>query len=208
MGGRSRRTFGGAAALLLVLAGVGCSDDDSDDAVDTEESTVTEAPDAAGTVEEGAEGEDEGDPAGDTGDAEVIEVIARDYEFEGLPDTIAAGSTLSLTSEAGGEPHEIVVFARPDGETRTVEELTQLSEEEASTVFAAEPALVAIAVPGETDTLLAVGDGTIAEPGEYLYFCTFPQGTTTEQVVNATGPIEGEGPPHLVLGMAGEFTAE
>ncbi|MEX2293344.1 MAG: hypothetical protein WD691_06105 [Acidimicrobiales bacterium] len=170
-----------AVSLLSValLAGACSSDDDSS----SSETTTTTAPEVT-----------------------TIEVTAKNYEFVGVPDTVEAGSTISLTTEEGGEPHEFVAVLLPEDETRTADELTALSEEELGALFAAEPALVTIAMPGTTDQPgPVVGDGTLTEPGRYLYLCTFPQGTTPEDVANAEGPLEGDTPPHFVLGMRGEL---
>lgn len=194
MAGRRMRMIGAASALALVV-GAGCSDDDEDDAVDTEEEATTTT----------AAAEDEGDePAGD-----VIEVTARDYEFEGVPDTVAAGTSFSLTTEADGEPHEFTLIKLPDGETRSVDELIELPQEEVEALIGPGFQFVLIAMPGTTDTPGAVeGTPTVTEPGNYVYVCAFPQGTTVEDVQNATGPLEGDTPPHFVLGMRGEFTVE
>ena len=35
-----------------------------------------------------------------------------------------------------------------------------------------------------------------------------PQGTTPEDIEAADGPLQGDTPPHFVLGMRGEFTVE
>lgn len=178
---------GGAVLTALSLGLVGaCGDDDDDPSEGSESTTTTEAAD------------------GDT-----IEVTASDYEFEGMPEVIAAGSKISLTTAEGGEPHEIVVVPKPAGEQRTVEELFELPPAELEALFAGEPTAVILALPGATDTPGAVvGDGTIAEPGNYIYLCSFPQGTTSEDVTSATGPLEGDGTPHFILGMRGEFKAE
>ena len=192
--GEGWRTRRGVAAALVCLAlfGAACSDDEDTDETGDDVST-TAAP--------------EDDDA--AADGETIEVTAIDYEFEGMPDTVAAGSTISLTTEEGAEPHEMIVLPFPDGEDRSVDELVELPEAELQALFTGEPVLVTVALPGLTDTPgPVVGDGTISEPGRYLFLCTFPEGTTVEDVQNAQGPIEGAGPPHFVLGMRGEFTVE
>lgn len=69
-----------------------------------------------------------------------------------------------------------------------------MPEEEQEALFDEESSLVTTAMPGTTDTPGVVfpdgGDGSITESGRYLYFCSFPQGTTPEDVENATGPLE------------------
>ena len=209
MAARRIRMIGALSALALVV-GVGCSDDDEETSTDTTEASGDEAtddtaaPDDEEATDDTAAPEEEGEEAA----GDLIEVTALDYAFEGLPEVIAAGSTLSLTTDGGGEPHEIAVFARPDGEERPIEELLALSEEEAGQVLGA-PAVVIIALPGTTDTPgVVTGDATFAEPGDYLFVCTFPQGTTVEDVENSQGPLPIDNTPHFALGMAGEFTVE
>ena len=196
VGRRKMRAVGAVAAMALVVV-AGCGDDDEDEA-----STDTTAPAAETTA-----------PAGDDGGSAggAIEVTARDYEFEGVPDTVPAGSTFSFSTEDGGEPHEFLVIKLPDGETRSIDELIELPESEIEPLFAGLQ-FVTIAMPGTTDTPGVVepagGESSVSEPGNYVYVCSFPQGTTVEDVQNATGPLEGAGPPHFVLGMRGEFTVE
>lgn len=166
-----------ACVLSVALLGAACSSDD-----DSSGTTTTTAPEVT-----------------------TIDVTAKNYEFEGVPDTIAAGSTISLTTAEDGEPHELVAVLVPETETRSVDELMELPEAELESLFAEEPALVTIALPGATDQPgPVVGDGTLTEPGRYLYLCSFPQGTTVDDVTNAEGPLEGDAPPHFVLGMRGE----
>ena len=194
---RWMRRGGVAVAVLgLALGGAACGDDDDDTAetgTNTSDETTTTAAD---DVEEAAGG--------------TVEVTASDYEFEGVPETVEAGSTFSLTTEEGGEPHEMVVFAKPADETRSIDELIELPQAELEALFSGgPPALVVIALPGTTDTPGVVeGTGTIDEPGNYIYVCTFPQGTTVEDIEASEGPLEGDTPPHFVLGMRGEFTVE
>jgi hypothetical protein len=85
----------------------------------------------------------------------------------------------------------------------------QLPEEEIDAVFGStEPATVILTAPGETDTVLAVGDGTISEPGRYAVVCLIPVGADPDEVLNSQGPLEGDAPPHVVQGMFTEVTVE
>lgn len=188
---RYGRTMGIAVAVALLVGASACGDDDGDEAADTSATSTT----AEATTT--------------TLGVTTVEVVARDYTFDGVPETVAAGSTISITTEDGGEPHEFVAARLPDGETRSVDELIALPEAEFGALFADEEGtLVTIALPGTTDTPgPVVGDGTLTLPGRYLYLCTFPQGTTVEDVQNATGPLQGED-PHYTLGMFGELTVE
>jgi plastocyanin len=178
-----------AAACLLALGLTACGDDDdtaTDDAT-TDDTTETD---------------------GD-GDGETVEVTAVDYAFEDLPDSVAAGTTLSLTN-GGTEPHELVAVRIPDEETRPVSEIVALPEEELGAVFGGEPepALVILAATGTTDTPgVVVGDGTLTETGRYAIVCFLPVGSDDSILdPEADGPPESDSPPHVTQGMFAELT--
>ena len=189
--GKALRVSAAAAVALLSLAA--CGDDDDDETGSGSGTEVTEDTEAE---------------AGET-----IEVTAIDYGYEGLPDTIEAGSKLSLTNSSDKEAHELVAILIPEDEERSVEELIALPEEEIDAVFgSAEPATVILAAPGQTDQPgPVVGDGTITEPGRYAVVCFLPVGGDPAVVLdpNAEGPPDtGDAPPHASQGMYTEFTVE
>jgi hypothetical protein len=115
-----------------------------------------------------------------------VDVTAVDYEFDDVPPSIPAGPvSIGLTNE-GTEQHEMIVFRKADGETRTAEELLALPEAEfgeAATFTAA-----AVVEPGATG--FANAD---FEAGDYVAFCFLPVGGAE----NA--------PPHFTRGMFTEF---
>lgn len=200
-----RRAVAGGLVAALAFAGAACSDDD-DEPAETgsapEESTTTAAPEEE-PEETTTTAPEEEEPAG-----EAVEVTAIEYEFQGLPESVPAGTQLSLTN-SGAEPHELVALAIPETETRTIDELAALPPEELGAVFAGPPGTVIIAMPGDTDTLLAEGDGTLTEPGRYAIVCTFPVGVTVEEIQNATGPLDPAGrPTHDQEGMYAEVIVE
>jgi hypothetical protein len=174
-------------ATAALAAGCGGDDDDSD----------ASAPSTTASTNEG----------------EAVAVSAIDYEFEDLPQSIAAGARLTLHNDSEAELHELVAFRLADDETRSAEELAQLPEAELEAVFAGEPATVLIAKPGEESTA-ALGDGSLTEPGRYVVFCAIPQGVDPDEYLAAAeqseeGPPDlGGGPPHFLLGMVGEVTVE
>ena len=53
----------------------------------------------------------------------MVAVNAVDYAFEDLPETVEAGTMLSLTNNSTAEVHELVAFLLPEDETRPIEEL-------------------------------------------------------------------------------------
>ena len=175
------------ALIALGLAGAialaACGDDDSTPAASgdpqetEEETTTTEAP-----------------------DTEAVQVTGVEYAFEGLDAEVAAGTELTFTN-GGKEAHELVVMKRAEGETRTIEELMQLPQEELGTALEFQG--VSIANPGEEGQVVE-GDLVLDEAGEYIAICMFPVGTTEVP----DGPPTGEqsAPPHASQGMVQEFT--
>lgn len=116
----------------------------------------------------------------------VVDVTAVDYEFEGLPETIEAGTAGFRMTNEGAEPHVIVLFRYNDGDTTSLEDLLALPEDQAAqhgTVVG-----TSFAAPGSW------GAGFVElEPGRYAALCPIPVGGTET------------GPPHFMEGMAAEF---
>lgn len=197
------RALAAIATAVLALGVAGCGDDDSDDdAASTATTEAAETPstdgDATTTTEAAA---DPDEPA----DAEPVEVVAEDYRFVGLDDSIPAGTTLTLANASTVELHELVALKLADDETRSADELVALGEG-LQALFQGPPAAVLIAPPGG-EGFAAVGDGTLSEPGRYLILCSIPTGADPEAYLAAAqesqgGPVDVPGgPPHLVQGM-------
>jgi hypothetical protein len=130
-----------------------------------------------------------------------LDVIAKSYEYSGVPDEVDGGPTVvALTNEATDEFHEAVFIRKNDGETRSAEELLELPEGEADEVTTFEG--VAFAAPGEE--AFAVID---LEAGDYVMLCFLPVGATPEAMatMEETGE-EPDGAPHFTEGMVTEFT--
>lgn len=165
----------------------------------------------------GACGDDDADSAApkpivDSDDvAEVIEVHTVDFAFEDLPESVPAGTRLTLVNDSAVELHELVALRIPDDETRSVEELLALPEEELGAMMQGPPAAVLLAAPGG-EQVEAIGDGTLTEPGRYAIVCFIPTGVDPDVYLKASagkdGPpeIDGAGPPHVVHGMHAELT--
>ena len=141
---------------------------------------------------------------------DTVEVRLVDYGFDGLPDEVAAGTQLTITNEADAELHELVAFRLPDDESRSVTELAQLPPEELMATLG-DPVTVLLAEPGG-ETVAAVGDGTLTEPGRYAILCFIPTGVDPSEYLQAAAESEGGppqvdgGPPHFVHGMIAELT--
>lgn len=183
----------------LALAGVvvaACGDDDDDTAA-----TTTTAP-----ADDGDSGD--GDDADDG--ADTVEVTLVDYAYEDLPSSVDAGTMFTVRNESEGELHEFVAFRLADDETRTIAEIAALPPEELMPLVG-EPAAVLLATPGSSDTIPAVGDGIISEPGRYGVICVIPTGADPaeylEKAQTSDGPPDvAGGPPHITQGMFAEFT--
>jgi len=144
----------------------------------------------------------------------TIEVTGADYEFQNVPSLVASGAELTFTNASDGEVHEMVVVKVVDGETRTLQELLELPDEESESLV--EFTGVLVALPGE-DGANPEGAGssvTVTDPGRYAMVCFIPQGAdpaAVEAAMTAGGegpPDLGDGTPHAFLGMAAEFTVE
>lgn len=144
----------------------------------------------------------------------TIPITAQDYNFEGIPELVAPGGELTFTNASEVEFHEMVVMRIVEGETRTLEELLELPEEESENL--AEFQGVLVAFPGEDGINPEGGPAsiTVTEPGRYGVFCFIPQGADPEAVRTAMTAAEGEepeldgGPPHFTLGMVAEFQVQ
>lgn len=182
-----RRMTALALAAVTALTLGACGDDAGDDEADS--TTTTEA-------------------AAD----ETVEITLVDYGFQGLPDSVAAGTKFTVTNSSTAELHEFVAFKIPDAEKRSAEELLALPEEEGQAALGGPPAAVLIGPPGGGEMIAAVGDGTLADPGRYLVACFIPTGADPQKYMEAAQAsgdeppqVEG-GPPHFTKGMRAELT--
>lgn len=178
------------ALLVLALFATGCA---TDDATDTDGESPSTATEASGN--------------------EPVTVTAVDYEYQGLPSSLEAGSQLVLVNDSPEEVHELVAFRLADTETRSSGELVALPPDELEAAVGGPPATVLVTPPG-ADQIAAVGDGTIAETGRYLVFCAIPIGADVDEYLTASEAsgdqapdVEG-GPPHFTQGMHGEFRVD
>ena len=120
---------------------------------------------------------------------EAVDVTGVEYAFEGVPETLPAGTVAFNFSNGGEEPHEMLIFRKADGVTESFDEIFAGSEEESegkiefSGATFAEPG-------GESSTL------TDLAAGDYAMVCFVPVGGGEE------------GPPHASEGMVQEFTVE
>jgi len=122
---------------------------------------------------------------------DTIDVTGVDYAFEGVPETIEAGTVAFNFTNAteADEGHEMIVFRRADGVTLGFEELLELGEEESADKI--EFRAATFAPPGAEAASLAE-----LTPGAYAMVCFIPVGGAED------------GPPHFTQGMLQEFSVE
>ena len=115
--------------------------------------------------------------------AQMVEVTAVDFAFEGIPDTLEPGETTFVLTNEGKVSHEITIGLLPAG--WTIEEVALGSSQSGTEIVGVIPPMD----PG------ASGEVTIdLEPGRYGYICHEIVGTNGEE--------------HYRHGMIGEFTVE
>lgn len=141
-----RRRLGVALAfgLALGLAACGSNEDTDADTAAPEPAEQEAVDDAAAAPDEPA---DEPEDAPDEGGEDTIEVEMVDFAYVGLPDTVPAGTRLSVINTAEEELHELVAFQLPEDEDRGVPALLQLPPEELGPVLG-DPTMVLLAAPG------------------------------------------------------------
>jgi uncharacterized cupredoxin-like copper-binding protein len=129
---------------------------------------------------------------GENCDVETVDVTATEYEYDGIPDELPIGYTVTNLTNDGQEQHEMFTFKINDGVTESLDEIFELPEEE---IFGKiTPVNATFAVPGGTDT----ASWNLETPGNYAVVCFVP--------VGSVGETEGDGPPHFTEGMVHEFT--
>lgn len=129
------------------------------------------------------------DASGPVCDFQEVSVVGKDWFYEGVPATLAAGQYSIALANEGTEEHELVLFRKQDATPLDPAELSTLSDEEfeAKLTFAG----AAFAPPGGSGSTL-----TELEPGSYVMLCGLPVGGAED------------GKPHFEAGMLAEFTVE
>jgi uncharacterized cupredoxin-like copper-binding protein len=123
----------------------------------------------------------------------TVAVTAREYEFQGIPKTLARGTVVFELRNEGAEVHELA-FGRMRGDASLESVLALPAEERSRQNKIEELGAPAIAVPGGTDVAIV----KFTKPGRYSVACFVPGGTTTIEAPT-------EGPPHTDNGMFQEF---
>lgn len=129
---------------------------------------------------------------GNACDLAMLDVLALDYSYGGVPSTVDAGPTVvTLRNESeSGEVHEMGFARVNDDVDLTVEELLAIPMEELEQ---------SVEISGGVFALPGSSGGTILSltPGRWVYVCFIPVGSVNGE--------EGTGPPHIAEGMYGEL---
>lgn len=122
-----------------------------------------------------------------------VPVTAIDYEFTGMPATLAAGTTMiQLTNDAPEEMHEMALFKlNAEGAAIDPEKLLALPQKKAGKYVDFSSSAFMFAPPGQVG--YGIADLT---PGEYVYACFIPVGG------------KNKGKPHFTQGMYGTLTVQ
>lgn len=164
-----------AIALSFALAACGGGDDGDDAEPQAQETQAEETP-AEETPTDG-------------GEAQPLTIVATEYQFEGMPDTLAAGKYELRLQNDGKEPHEFAV-AQVLTDTPVDKLLTMPQDQVMKEI---KPAGATFAPPGKASEQPFIAEFT---PGRYVAVCFVP--------------LKGKegNPPHASKGMVHEFTVE
>jgi uncharacterized cupredoxin-like copper-binding protein len=124
---------------------------------------------------------------------QTVEVPMVDFAYEDVPESLEAGPVVFSAPNEGVEAHELVLLRRADDAEESWEEILAMEDDEA--MQRAEFVTVAFAPAGESSSAVAE-----LREGEYAMICAIPVGT------DATGEVDGDGPPHFEAGMIATFT--
>lgn len=142
-------------------------------------------------------------------DVPAVEVRAADFGFGGLPRQVAPGTAFRLVNDSTVELHELVAIRLADDDERPIEEIVHHDVE--ALLASGPPAMVLLAAPGGGEQIVAVGDGTLTEPGRYALLCMIPTGVDPAEYLAAAAESQGGPPdvaggaPHIAHGMFAEI---
>jgi hypothetical protein len=135
-----------------------------------------------------------GSPAGS---GTVVPVVAIDYAYQGIPSSVPAGTSFSLTNK-GADLHELVLVRRNPGVTTPFQDILRMPEQEALKLVTIVGAT--LASPGQT----APQAVPVGATGDYLAVCFIPVGMKALPS-GSVAPDASFGPPHYTKGMLQEF---
>jgi hypothetical protein len=127
-----------------------------------------------------------------------LDVTGIEYEFQGLPKTVAAGKVAIQFTDNGAEIHELEVL-RIKGKD-SAKKLTGLSESQLGKK--AEDVGSTFAMQGQTSYAFA----DMSKPGRYAVLCHLPVGSTSPQAAEEAGKKHAKS--HAQEGMYATITVE
>jgi hypothetical protein len=138
-----------------------------------------------------------GDYMADNCGYQVIDVTATDHAFDGIPADAEAGNTLIQITNDGTEYHEVLLQRVQQGETRSVEEILALPDDEGGDLL--DYLGNAFAPPG-------LGNWAVVDlsAGRYGAMCFIPTGATTPEALHS-GQADDTAQPHATQGMLAEM---
>ena len=127
----------------------------------------------------------------------VIDVTATDHAFDGIPADVEGGKTLVRIANDGTEYHEVVLERVQQGETRSVEEILALPEQEEGDLL--DYLGSAFAPPGSRNwTVVDLA------AGRHVAMCFIPTGATTTEALQS-GEADDTAESHAAQGMAADL---
>jgi hypothetical protein len=211
----------GFLVVVVLLVAAACSDDTQPaDEVQAESSTTTQASTTSSTsTPTSTVAVTTTTTTTTTSKPATIEVVAGDYFYEGVPETVPVGTRLSLFNSSAREFHEMVVFKLDPAEQRTIEELSMLpnielvGRQDAGAVGVGEVLSVVFAMPESEQFTYVRNAPVLVEEGRYIIFCGIPIGMDPVEARNLTGQgaikdADTDGVPrHYRVGMMTEIVA-
>lgn len=186
-----------SATLVIAACGGGKGEDEG--VLEAQDLVISEADP---TNPCGPKGKGQGGEARPPADgATTVTLTAADYRFGDLADVYAPGSYGFAMRNEGEEFHEFYLFRLKAGETRPVDELLELGDEERTQVVEEYLGITA-ACPGQASNAM----GVTLIPGRYILFCTVVTGMRPD-VPDADTAKLAKNPPHYTKGMFAHFTS-
>jgi hypothetical protein len=128
-----------------------------------------------------------------------LDVTGIEYEFQGLPKTLPAGTVAIRFTDNGAELHELAILRVKSKDS--VKKLAGLSEKELAKKT--EEIGGTFATQGQTSYAIA----ELSKPGRYAVICHLPVGSTSEEALDEAGK-EHDTKSHAQEGMIQEIKVE
>ena len=142
-------------------------------------------------------------------------ITATDYEFQGVPEIVPAGTTIRLVNASASEFHTAYIIRLDEGDERTEDELTAIVPDDLLPHYGPDRGTMQVVIyarPGESQYGMNLGGPRVRTPGRYVILCLVPMGAdpaVVEDQVTWGPPWQTDGVlRHAQVGMFAEFTVE